>query len=127
MPATAVRAHDRLTGDVGDVHDPAETSPLSPPPATARRTELDDEPARSAEFPRHRAITAHVTDGLDGVLKVAMMLRGRGYRVRDLSVDVREGVVESVFTCTIALSTSDTALLLERLRRVPVVVSAHCR
>jgi hypothetical protein len=55
------------------------------------------------------------------------MLRGRGYRVRDLSVDIHEGVVESVFTCTIALSATDTELLLERLRRLPVVVSAHCR
>lgn len=121
MPSTAVRAREHVS------HKPVESDPV--PRATARGTATGghDEPAPSAEFPRHRSVTVHLVDGLDGVLKVAMMLRGRRYRVRDLSVDVREGVVESVFTCTIALSAADTALLLERLRRVPVVVSAHCR
>lgn len=100
-----------------------QTAVRTPEPATA-------EPApapRRAEFPRHRAITAHVTHGLDGVLRVATMLRGRGYRVRDLSVDVREGVVESELTCIIALNSEETGKLLEQLCRVPVVVSAYCR
>lgn len=66
----------------------------------------------------------HVTGGLDGALRVVAMLRGRRYRVRDLSVDVREGVVESRITCTIVLTTNETTLLLERLRRLPVVVAA---
>lgn len=77
------------------------------------------------EFPVHRAIAVQVTGGLDGALRVATMLRGRGYRVRDLSVDVREGVVESRVGCTVALTAAETALLLERLRRLPAVVTAE--
>jgi hypothetical protein len=121
MPSTAVRAREHVT------HKPVESDPV--PRATAHGTVSGarDESAPSAEFPRHRSVTVHLVDGLDGVVKVAVMLRGRGYRVRDLSVDIHEGVVESVFTCTIALSATDTELLLERLRRLPVVVSAHCR
>lgn len=77
-----------------------------------------------AELPVPRAIAVQVTGGLDGALRVATMLRGRGYRVRDLSVDVREGLVESRVACTVALTVAETALLLERLRRLPTVVTA---
>jgi hypothetical protein len=36
----------------------------------------------------HRGLTAYVTGGIDGVMRVGMMMRGRGYRVRDFSVDI---------------------------------------
>ena len=73
--------------------------------------------------PTHRAVIILVTDGLDGVLRVAMMLRGRGYRVRDLAVDVREGVVVSEIRATVVLTAPENDLLLERLRRMPAVIS----
>ncbi|HZZ51648.1 MAG TPA: hypothetical protein VFE65_32540 [Pseudonocardia sp.] len=104
-----------------------EPTPVPYPTAGESMTEERGERRSRPEFARHRSITAHVTDGLDGLLKVTTMLRSRGYRVRDLSVDIREGVIESLITCTIALNTADTELLIERLRRVPVVVSAYNR
>lgn len=104
-----------------------EPTPVPFPTGSEPAAEERFEPRARPEFPRHRSITAHVTDGLDGLLKVTTMLRSRGYRVRDLSVDIREGVIESLVTCTIALNTADTVLLIERLRRVPVVVSAYNR
>ncbi len=85
-------------------------------------------PRRSAvpsDVPVPRAVTAHVTDGLDGVLRVVMVVRGRRYRVRDLSVDVRDGVVESRVRCTLVLPAGELDLLLSRLRRLPAVMSAE--
>ena len=81
--------------------------------------------AAPSDVPVHRAVTAHVTDGLDGVLRVVTVLRGRRYRIRDLSVDVRDGVVESRVRCTLVLPAGELDLLLERLRRLPTVVSAE--
>ncbi|MEU6578871.1 hypothetical protein [Streptomyces sp. NPDC046805] len=68
---------------------------------------------------------AHVTGGLDGVLRVAMVLRSRRYSVRDLVVDVREGSVVSEIRATVVLTTQQADLLLERLRRLTAVVDAH--
>ncbi|WP_409465592.1 hypothetical protein [Amycolatopsis sp. GA6-003] len=82
-------------------------------------------PASPAEFPVYRAVTAHVTGGLAGALRVLTLLHGRRYPVRGLDVDVREGVVESRVSCTVLLTARETGLLLERLRRIPVVVSAE--
>ncbi|MFD2473488.1 hypothetical protein [Amycolatopsis silviterrae] len=79
----------------------------------------------SPEFPVYRAVTAHVTGGLAGALRVMTLLHGRRYPVRNLDVDVREGVVESRVSCTLLLTAGETGLLLERLRRIPVVVSAE--
>ncbi|GAA0927027.1 hypothetical protein [Pseudonocardia zijingensis] len=76
------------------------------------------------EYPVHRSVVAHVTGGLDGVLRVATVLRGRRYRVRDLAVDIREGVVVSEVRATVLLTASETTLLLERLRRLASVTSA---
>lgn len=53
------------------------------------------------------------------------MLRGRRYRIRDLSVDLREGVVETRVTCTVVLPADELPVLLERLRRLPAVTSAE--
>jgi hypothetical protein len=69
-------------------------------------------------------VVIHVTSGLDGVVRVATMLRGRRYRVRDLAVDVREGVLVSEVRATVLLTAAETGLLLERLRRLAVVVHA---
>ncbi|WP_051580576.1 hypothetical protein [Pseudonocardia acaciae] len=79
----------------------------------------------AAEFPTYRAVVAHVTGGLDGVLRVVTLLRGRVYRVRDLEVEVREGVVESRVGCTALLTSGEIEMLLARLRRMPSVVSAE--
>jgi hypothetical protein len=92
-------------------------------PSTGTPSPLGED-LRHTEFPLHRNVIVHVTGGLDGVMRVAMMLRGRRYRVRDLAVDVREGVLVSEVRATIALTISDTDLLLNRLRRLTVVHSA---
>jgi hypothetical protein len=73
----------------------------------------------------HRRVAVRVADGLDGVLRVASVLRGRRYRVRDLALDVREGVVVSEVRATVLLTAPETDLLLERLRRVVAVISAE--
>jgi hypothetical protein len=73
-----------------------------------------------ADQPTYCSVTASVTGGLDGVLRVMTLLRGRHYRVRDLHVHVDEGRV----TCAVLLTPADRDLMLARLRRLPSVVSA---
>lgn len=73
------------------------------------------------DVPTHRSVTARVAGGLDGVVRVLVLLRGRRYRVRHLAVDVERGSVE----CTATLTAADTRQLLERLRRLPAVISAE--
>jgi hypothetical protein len=73
-----------------------------------------------ADRPLYCSVTAAVTGGLDGALRVMTLLRGRRYRVRDLGVHVDEGRV----TCTVLLTPADLDLLLARLRRLPAVLSA---
>jgi hypothetical protein len=82
-----------------------------------------DQPA----LPVEREFITHVTGGLDGAVRVAMMLRGRNYQVRDLAIDVREGVLFSEVRATVAVTAAEAELLLKRLRRLPVVVSAENR
>jgi hypothetical protein len=53
------------------------------------------------------------------------MLRGRNYRVRDLTIDVREEVMVSEVSVTVVVTATDAELLLKRLRRLPAVVSAE--
>lgn len=79
----------------------------------------------ASEFPVHRVVVAHVADGLDGALRVASMLRGRRYRVRNFSLQMREGVVVSAVRATVVLTSDDTDHLLERLRRIPAVESTE--
>ncbi|HJQ47459.1 MAG TPA: hypothetical protein VJ870_14265 [Amycolatopsis sp.] len=93
------------------------TQPASAAPCPA--------PAARAEFPLHRSVTAHVVGGLNGVLRVVALLHSRAYPVRNLSVDVREGLVASRVCCTLLLTATEAGLLLERLRRMPAVVSAE--
>jgi hypothetical protein len=77
----------------------------------------------AADVPAPRSLTAHVTGGLDGALRVLAMLRGRAYRVRDLDLEVREAGPSRV-TCTVVVTAPDLDLLLARLQRMPAVVSA---
>ncbi|GAB3973036.1 hypothetical protein GCM10029978_051480 [Actinoallomurus acanthiterrae] len=76
----------------------------------------------STEFPMR--VIVDVTDGLDGVMRVATMLRARRYLVRNLAVDLHEGVAVSKVRATVLLTASDADLLLRRLRRISVVTSA---
>ncbi|HWC84015.1 MAG TPA: hypothetical protein VG756_28990 [Pseudonocardiaceae bacterium] len=100
-------------------------------PAVATRPEPADDPkphvSSTTEQPQHRSVTANVTGGLASVLRVVTLLHGRRYRVRNLSADVRDGMVESRVSCTVLATTAETALLLERLNRIPVVVSTENR
>jgi hypothetical protein len=59
-------------------------------------------------------------------MRVISLLRGRQYRLRDLSINVQEGVVASTVSATVLLGAQEHTLLLNRLRRVPSVVSADC-
>jgi hypothetical protein len=73
----------------------------------------------------YRKIVVHLTDGVDGVLRVMVLLRQRTYRLRDVAVEVREGVAESRLQCTVLLAGSEVEFLLERLHRMSVVTSAE--
>ena len=53
------------------------------------------------------------------------MLRGRNYRVRDLTIDVREEVAVSEVSVTVVVTATEAELLLKRLRRLPAVISAE--
>ncbi|MFF4259848.1 hypothetical protein ACFY1L_52790 [Streptomyces sp. NPDC001663] len=70
-----------------------------------------------------RRVVTHVTGALDGVMRVVTVLRARGYVVRDLSVDVREEL-HSELRATVVVTAQQADLLLERLRRLAVVVDA---
>lgn len=71
---------------------------------------------------RHDIVTA---DGMDGVFRVAAALRESGYRVRDFSADVREGVVLSSLTCTVSLTSDESEMFMNQLQQVPSVVSVE--
>ncbi|MPZ64057.1 MAG: hypothetical protein GEU83_00530 [Pseudonocardiaceae bacterium] len=71
---------------------------------------------------RHDIVTA---DGMDGVFRVAAALRESGYRVRDFSADVREGVVLSSLTCTVSLTSDESELFIDQLQQVQSVVSVE--
>lgn len=75
----------------------------------------------------HRGFVASIADGLDGAVRVAMMLRGRNYQVRDLTFDIREGALLSEIRATVLLTAAEADLLVKRLQRMPTVVSADHR
>lgn len=81
-------------------------------------TALRDRPMRT-----HRRHTIVTSDGLDGVTQVATVLRECGYRVRDFSADVREGVVLTPLTCTVSLTPDESEQFVTRLSQEPAVVS----
>ncbi|MCE0763234.1 hypothetical protein LWC35_09990 [Pseudonocardia kujensis] len=80
---------------------------------------------RPTEFPISRSVVTRVAGGMDGVLRVVALLRGRGYRVHDLAVRMHDGVAVSEIDATISLTASQAALLLARLHRLPTVVDAY--
>ncbi|MGW2288711.1 hypothetical protein [Streptomyces phaeochromogenes] len=57
-------------------------------------------------------------------MRVVTVLRARGYVVRDLSVDVQEALGSEI-RATVVVTGQQVDLLLERLRRLPVVVDAR--
>ncbi|SHL34657.1 hypothetical protein SAMN05443637_12526 [Pseudonocardia thermophila] len=73
----------------------------------------------------YRRIVVHMTGGLDGALRVMTLLRQRCYRLRDVAVDVREGVPESRLECTVLLDREEAELLLARLHRTVAVTAAE--
>lgn len=77
----------------------------------------------TGDLPAPRSVTTHVTGGLDGLLRVATLLRGRRYQVRDLSIEVREGAATSRLSCTVIVTTREADLLVRQLGRLPAVVS----
>jgi hypothetical protein len=78
-------------------------------------------PSGGAEFPMRVIVDA--TDGLDGLIRVAMMLRARRYRVRNLNF--HEGVMAGEVRATVLTTASEAELLLRRLRRITVVTRAR--
>jgi hypothetical protein len=75
----------------------------------------------------YRTLVVRMTAGLDGVVRVVTMLRGRRYRVRHLTVDVHEGASEGELRATVLLTDAEVDLLEERLRRMPAVVGVRSR
>ena len=67
---------------------------------------------------RHEIVT---TGGLDGILQVSGILAG--HRVREFVADVREGVMYSTVTCTVALTDDECRHLVDRLAAAPWVTS----
>ncbi|MGW6796313.1 hypothetical protein [Streptomyces chartreusis] len=80
---------------------------------------------QATEFASSRRVVAHVTGGMDGVLRVVTLLRGRGYRVRDLAVRMHDGVAVSEVHATVELTVPQAELLLARLHRLTAVVDAY--
>lgn len=92
-------------------------------------TVLDPFPRRTATWqPRvHRRHEIVTTGGMEGVLRVGAALSTCGYQVHEFLADVRDGVPYASVTCTVALSTTETALFAERLREVPTVIAVEPR
>jgi hypothetical protein len=88
-------------------------------PVDASARQLRPEPSL------HRGFVASISGGLDGAVRVAMMLRGRNYQVRDLTFDIHEGAVLSEIRATILLTAEESDLLIKRLHRMPTVVSVE--
>lgn len=86
-------------------------------------TILDHSP-RPSYVPRlHRRHEIVTTGGVEGVLRIGAALATCGYPVRDFAADVREGVRYSSVTCTVSLTSAESATFAERLGALPAVVS----
>lgn len=81
-------------------------------------------PAAQSYLVRRR-IATYFTGGVDGILNLALELRQRGYKVHDLSVDIRDGVTESSMVCTVMVTNDDIEPLLASLRELSSVVSSE--
>ncbi|MQA63211.1 MAG: hypothetical protein GEU86_17345 [Actinophytocola sp.] len=82
-------------------------------------------PSTQPSFLVRRRIATYFTGGIEGILNLISVLRQRGYKVHDLSVDIRDGVRESSMACTVMVTNDDIDLLLEHLRQLPSVVSSE--
>ncbi|HEV7471958.1 MAG: hypothetical protein JWP64_4255 [Pseudonocardia sp.] len=81
---------------------------------------LLDPPRATDPGRRQRLVRTRLDGGMDAVHRVVTLLRGRGYEVRGMSVDLRRGTLD----VTLLVTPDETALLLERLRRLPSVLAA---
>lgn len=64
-----------------------------------------------------------VADGFDGVVRIASLLRQRGYIVLDFATELCADTASTVLTCTLAVSDDEAGLWVRRLERLPTVVS----
>jgi hypothetical protein len=69
---------------------------------------------------RHTIIT---TQGMDGVLTIAAELRSCGSLVKEMHVDVREGVGCSELTCSVSMTAEEADQFATALRALPAVAS----
>ncbi|GAA4546126.1 hypothetical protein [Pseudonocardia xishanensis] len=69
---------------------------------------------------RHTIIT---TQGMDGVLAVTAELRACATLVKEMAVDVREGVGCSALTCSVSMTAEEAADFAAHLRTLPAVES----
>ncbi|RJQ83065.1 hypothetical protein [Amycolatopsis panacis] len=81
-------------------------------------------PTRSPLLLRRR-IATYFTGGVEEIPALVRALAETGRHVHDLSVNVREGVTESSMACAVLVAADEVDTLLERLRRLPAVVSAE--
>lgn len=81
-------------------------------------------PAHSSFLVRRR-IATYFTGGVEGILKLVFVLQQHGYKVHEMSVDIRDGVMESSMVCTVMVTSDDIHRLLECLRELPSVVSSE--
>src|ERR1700684_2641384 len=88
--------------------------PDGPEPRDADAPVYASSGRRQPEPALHRRFVASVTGGLDGAVRVAIMLRGRNYQVRDLIFDVREGTALSEIRATVLLTAAEADLLVKR-------------
>ena len=95
----------------------APSAPSLPAPAAAGPGR------RASRLPRPYTIVT--TGGMVGVMDLATALCSLGYRVPDFSVDVHEGVSCSCISCTVALTTGESADFADRVRTFPGVLSVE--
>jgi len=69
---------------------------------------------------RHTIVT---TQGMDGVLAVTAELRASATLVKELAIDVREGVGCSEVTCSVSMTAEEAAEFAARLRTLDAVSS----
>jgi hypothetical protein len=65
-----------------------------------------------------------LTEGFDGVVRVASLLRQRGCVVLDFATELTVDDAGTALTCTLAVTDEEARLWLLRLERLPTVLSA---
>lgn len=95
------------------------TAPTTPLPHPGHP---DAGPAPDPRRVTDRTVVVRVADGFDGAVRVATMLRGRRYEVRDFAATVHDGLGE--VRVTVAATAAEAELLRRRLERFPAVVTA---